>query len=860
MSSTGVRDSSSTEKRVIKGLILNEAQFIQSLRVFANSSTLSGLGATGGDSNNSPLEASGNYFSKSGDILLGQFGNSFDTIAATELVSGTLDVSKSTGSTFPVIILQGEGLADDDLVNITEGEDVFAFQELWIRTRINIITVKNSGNVNTADGEDLVLPAGSIIKLLFDTFLGEWVIVAGNAVTGSGGTTGTFISADLTADQITNLAVGEHIEFDRNATPTGADGGIVLQTGAGQANGIFELKAGKTYFLSGGVAPFFGATNHVEFVWFDITNAIEIGRRTIQDDAILALDQPKAEINFTPETDVNVELRLVANTTPANLNGYDADHTFAHIFEFSGKNGADGAPGTSGAVTWKTPARAKTVADIPVLASFDVITDGVTLVENDRVLLTEQATASENGLYVVGVVAGGLAPLTRPTDFDTDAEVLSETFVAIEEGSQFANQLYHLISNNPLLIDVSDQVWQEIGGAQAVGPNLGQDNQGFDASGQFVFDGRISTASFVTQLWESKFSANLGDGSVGRLFWIPPLGEDAGRIVTIGSESGPGIIAFAFSDDLAETFTSAGNSGENASFGPVAYDPTGRLPRIAGSNEGILVIAQSGGSTENVNSNLKISTNRGESYSIVVSPNTDIHRDLIFAQPPAAAGQFVISNAHTTPDDAGLRGIWTSPDGTNWTIRTTPAPLGVFQQWSFLAYSPSLNLYICTTLGSTVDLLDIITSSDGINWTLQASNVVLNPVQALLWSEGQQKFVMITRGNPSGGFLFSNTSVDGINWETHLIATSFGDNFVASDLVFAENLSTYVLSGARTTDGWRFTKFWVSQDAISWTEVARQPLFTSTAVMGSIIFAPEYTKFFAADTTLESQNVWRTTR
>jgi len=139
MSSTGVRDSNSNSKRIIKGLILNEAQFIQSLRVFANTSTLSGLGATGGETNNSPLEASGNYFTKSGDILLGQFGNSFDTIAATNLVNDTLDVSKSTGSTFPVIILQGEGLADDDLVTILQGEDVFPFQELIIRTRVNII-------------------------------------------------------------------------------------------------------------------------------------------------------------------------------------------------------------------------------------------------------------------------------------------------------------------------------------------------------------------------------------------------------------------------------------------------------------------------------------------------------------------------------------------------------------------------------------------------------------------------------------------------------------------------------------------------------------------------------------------------
>ena len=60
MSSTGVRESNDNNKRVIKGLIQNEAQFIQSLRVFANTSTLSGLGSTEGEINNSPKDPSGN--------------------------------------------------------------------------------------------------------------------------------------------------------------------------------------------------------------------------------------------------------------------------------------------------------------------------------------------------------------------------------------------------------------------------------------------------------------------------------------------------------------------------------------------------------------------------------------------------------------------------------------------------------------------------------------------------------------------------------------------------------------------------------------------------------------------------------
>lgn len=214
MSSTGVRDENSNEKRVIKGLIKNEEQFIQSLRVFANTSTLSGLGATEGDSNNSPIDASGNFLSKSGDIMVGQFGNQYDAINATNIINDTLDVSKTSGITFPVVILQGESPPDpDDLVNIIQGDDVFPFQELWIRTRSSVITIKNSGNVNTPDGNDLVLPVGSIIKLLFDNFLGEWVIVSGTALSGGGGSGITFPIDYPELDEGTVGAITVNLEF-----------------------------------------------------------------------------------------------------------------------------------------------------------------------------------------------------------------------------------------------------------------------------------------------------------------------------------------------------------------------------------------------------------------------------------------------------------------------------------------------------------------------------------------------------------------------------------------------------------------------------------------------------------------------
>ena len=69
--------------------------------------------------------------------------------------------------------------------------------------------------------------------------------------------------------------------------------------------------------------------------------------------------------------------------------------------------------------------------------------DGITLVANDRVLLKDQATATQNGIYSVTTVAANIT-LTRASDYDnTNAgEVASGDFVFISAGTANINQGY----------------------------------------------------------------------------------------------------------------------------------------------------------------------------------------------------------------------------------------------------------------------------------------------------------------------------------------------------------------------------------------------------------------------------------
>lgn len=85
--------------------------------------------------------------------------------------------------------------------------------------------------------------------------------------------------------------------------------------------------------------------------------------------------------------------------------------------------------------------------------------DGVTVVEGDRILIKDQTTQADNGIYVVGAVVATVFTATRATDFDNDSEVVASTLVAVEEGTLYANKIFMLITNNPITVGVTALVF-----------------------------------------------------------------------------------------------------------------------------------------------------------------------------------------------------------------------------------------------------------------------------------------------------------------------------------------------------------------------------------------------------------------
>ena len=86
--------------------------------------------------------------------------------------------------------------------------------------------------------------------------------------------------------------------------------------------------------------------------------------------------------------------------------------------------------------------------------------DGVTLATGDRILVKNQTTTAENGIYVV---AASGAP-TRATDFDTAAEIDSGDFVFVDQGTTQANSGWVQI-NTPATIGTDAIEFVQFSGA-----------------------------------------------------------------------------------------------------------------------------------------------------------------------------------------------------------------------------------------------------------------------------------------------------------------------------------------------------------------------------------------------------------
>lgn len=119
----------------------------------------------------------------------------------------------------------------------------------------------------------------------------------------------------------------------------------------------------------------------------------------------------------------------------------------------------------------KNSVRAATTANITLSGTQTI--DGVSVVANDRVLVKNQTTASENGIYVVASGAW-----SRATDADSNSEVTSGMYCWVTEGTTNGDQGFILTTDDPITLGTTALTFTQFSGAGQITAGNGLSKSG----------------------------------------------------------------------------------------------------------------------------------------------------------------------------------------------------------------------------------------------------------------------------------------------------------------------------------------------------------------------------------------------
>lgn len=170
----------------------------------------------------------------------------------------------------------------------------------------------------------------------------------------------------------------------------------------------------------------------------------------------------------------------------------------------------------------KASVRAASSANVDLTVAGDGTLDGVTLADGDRVLLKDQSTASENGIYDA-VSAADQTTWIRSSDADEDAEVTAGLFTFVAEGTSNADSGWLLTTDDPITVGTTALSFAQFSGAGQItaGEGLTKTGNTLDVN---VDDVGVEIVSDALQLKDAGVTdakvatgidaAKLADGSV----------------------------------------------------------------------------------------------------------------------------------------------------------------------------------------------------------------------------------------------------------------------------------------------------------------------------------------------------------
>jgi hypothetical protein len=327
----------------------------------------------------------------------------------------------------------------------------------------------NAGSASYADtagsatNADYATSAGSATNADYATSAGsatnaDYATSAGNATTADSATTAGTASAvspnsvtlgsDTVGDYVSGVSAGTGI----SVSGSGGEGSTVTVTNddKGSDQSIF-----KTVYSDSG--DFSASTNSDSFSILGgtgISTSASGTTLTVDNDGVteisgtvdqIAVDVSTGSVTLSLPSAVTFPGTVTLNADPsADLQAATKQYVDAKV------NG----------LTWKQAANVIAASNVPLTGSTPLSVDSHTLDDGYRVVLTNQTTDAENGIYNLSISSGSYT-LTRSADADTYTELIGAS-IFIEEGTLYGKTSW--VQANHYITSFAGQDWYQVSG------------------------------------------------------------------------------------------------------------------------------------------------------------------------------------------------------------------------------------------------------------------------------------------------------------------------------------------------------------------------------------------------------------
>jgi hypothetical protein len=342
------------------------------------------------------------------------------------------------------------GLIVEGTTGTINASDIITASKITSGTQSGIAVTYGSGNVSFNVNDPLITIAGDVDGSATMTNLGDTTITVAldtvNTAVGTYGST-TAIPA-ITVDgkgRVTNVTTNSISTTLGIAGDTGTDN-VALGT--------------DTLTFEGGTGITSTVSNNKVKVDIDSTVATLSDQQTLTNKILSTNVDLGADLDAATYKIVN--LGTPTSTADAATKGY--------------------VDSVSQGLSIKEAVRVATTAEVTLstgLENGDTI-DGVTLATGNRILVKNQSTGSENGIYTVNETG---AP-TRAADANVSSEVAAGMFTFVSEGTVNGNTSWVLTTDNPITLDTTPLTFTQFAGAGTFTAGVGLDLNGTE----FVLD------------------------------------------------------------------------------------------------------------------------------------------------------------------------------------------------------------------------------------------------------------------------------------------------------------------------------------------------------------------------------------